>query len=89
MDRACCIFVFACLGLATAAGAAAKFEPIPVARNAAPKCPFHQGPVDTLDAHLKRTAFFVMLGIAKDGQNLTRNKVQKALAEQAQAKEKK
>jgi hypothetical protein len=77
------------LGLATAAGAALKFEPIPVARNAAPKCPFHQGPDDTREAHLKRTTSFVMPFIAKDGQDLTRNKVQKALAEQAQTKERK
>ena len=70
----------------TPAGAAAKFEPIPVTRNAAPKWPFHQGPEDTLEAYLKRTTSFGMLGIAKDGQNLTRNKVRKALAEQAKEK---
>jgi hypothetical protein len=66
----------------TPANAAAKFEPIPVARNDAPKWPFHQGPDDTLEAYLKRTESFGMLGIAKDGQNLTRNRVQKALAGQ-------
>ena len=66
----------------TPTGAAAKFEPIPVACNAAPKWPFHQGPDDTIEAYLMRTQSFGMLGIAKDGQNLTRNREQKALAEQ-------
>jgi hypothetical protein len=73
----------------TPAASAAKLEPIPVVRNDAPKWPFHKSPDDTLEAYLKRTDSFGMLGIAGDGQNLTRNKVRKALAEQAQAKEKK
>jgi hypothetical protein len=47
-----------------------------------PKWPFHQGLGDTVEAHLKRSDFFGMLGIAKDGLNPTRNKVQKALADQ-------
>ena len=51
-------------------------------RNVGPKWPFHQGPRDTVEAYLKRTDWFGMLGIAKDGQNPTRNKVQKALKEQ-------
>jgi hypothetical protein len=38
---------------------------------------------------MKRTDSFGMIGIAKDGQNLTRNRVQKALAEQARRKEQK
>jgi hypothetical protein len=35
---------------------------------------------------MKRTESFGMIGIARDGQNLTRNKVRKALAEKAPAK---
>ena len=54
--------------------------------NIKPKWPFHQGSQDTLEAYLQRTSVFGMLGIARDGQNLTRNKVRKALAEQAKAK---
>ena len=50
--------------------------------NVGPKWPFHQGLGDTVEAHLKRSDFFGMLGIAKDGLNPTRNKVQKALADQ-------
>ena len=70
----------------TPADGAARFVPIPVARNEAPKWPFHQSPQDTLEAYLQRTSAFGMLGIARDGQNPTRNKVRKALAEQAKAK---
>jgi hypothetical protein len=66
----------------TPAVAAPEFEPIPVTRNDAPQWPFHQGLDDTIEKYLKRTRSFGMLGIAKDGQNLTRNKVQKELAEQ-------
>ena len=54
--------------------------------NIKPKWPFHQGPPDTLEAYLQRTSAFGMLGIARDGQNPTRNKVRKALIEQAKAK---
>jgi hypothetical protein len=61
-------------------------SPIPVARNEGPKWPFHQIPGDTIEAYMKRTESFGMLGITKDGQNLTRNKVRKALAEQAKSK---
>ena len=66
----------------TPAGGVLKSEPISVARNAEPKWPFHQGPDGTLEAYLMRTTSFGMLGIAKDGQNPTRNKVQMALKEQ-------
>jgi hypothetical protein len=62
---------------------------IPVARNEGPKWPFHQGASDTIESYMKRTDSFGMIGIAKDGQNLTRNRVQKALAEQARRKEQK
>lgn len=71
----------------TPAVAAPEFEPIPATRNDAPKWPFHQGPDDTIEAYLKRTQSFGMLGIARDGQNLTRNKVRKALAEQQRQKQ--
>ena len=63
---------------------------IPLAQNRGPRWPFHQSAGDTIESYLKRTDSFGMLGIAKDGENLTRNKVQKALAEQAKkAQEKK
>jgi hypothetical protein len=42
-----------------------------------------------IESHMKRTESFGMIGIDKDGQNLTRNKVRKALAEKAEAKERK
>jgi hypothetical protein len=60
-------------------------EPYPMdaSRNEGPKWPFHQGANDTIESYLKRTDAFGMLGIGRDGQNLTRNKVRKALAEQA------
>jgi hypothetical protein len=61
---------------------------IPVARNEGPKWPFHQGTDHSIAAYMKRTDSFGMIGIAKDGQNQTRNKVRKALAEQAQSKNK-
>jgi len=70
----------------TPAGNIAKLDPIAVARNEGPKWPFHIGPDDSIEACLKRAESFGMLGLARDGQNLTRNKINKALAEQAKTK---
>ena len=62
---------------------------IPLVQNEGPRWPFHRRAGDTIESYLKRTDSFGMLGIAKDGQNLTRNRVQKALAEQAKTAKKK
>jgi hypothetical protein len=64
----------------------AVLDAIRVRRNEGPRWPFHRGAEDTIEAYMKRTDSFGMLGIARDGQNLTRNKVRKALAEQAKEK---